>query len=116
MFKALKKYAVFSGRASRKEYWLFFLLYFSLIVITISIENILEIYDAQSGFGPISSITTVGLAVPCISVLVRRLHDINKSGLWALLTLVPIANLVLLFFSCLEGTKGENRFGSKPKS
>ncbi len=116
MFNSIKKYAVFTGRSSRREYWSFFLLYFCLVIITLTIEVILEIYDTKTGFGPISSVTTVGLAIPSISVLVRRLHDINRSGLWALLIVVPIANLVLLFFTCLKGDKGENQYGKNPES
>ena len=116
MFDAIKKYAVFSGRARRKEYWLFILLYFILIIVGSFIDGFMGMYDPVSGYGPISAIVTLGLLIPSIAVLVRRLHDIDKSGWWALLSLVPIANLVILVFMFFNGTVGENRFGPDPKA
>jgi len=116
MFDALRKYAVFSGRAKRKEYWLFTLLFIILEIVTVVIDGAMGTLDPMSGYGIISGLTTLGLLLPGIAVLVRRLHDIDQSGWWGLIALVPIANLVLLVFLCMDGTNGENRFGSDPKA
>ena len=109
MFEALKKYADFKGRARRKEYWLFILLYSICYFIAFLI-------DVASGALIIfSTIVALGLLIPLISVAVRRLHDTDRSGWWFLLGFVPFANIVLLIFFFLDGTAGENRFGSDPK-
>ena len=109
MFEALKKYAVFAGRARRKEYWLFILLYFICYMIAFFIDAVLGTLII------FTAIVTLGLLIPLISVGVRRLHDTDRSGWWYLLGFVPFANIVLLIFFFLDGTPGENRFGPDPK-
>jgi uncharacterized membrane protein YhaH (DUF805 family) len=116
MLDALKKYAVFSGRARRSEYWLFVVFYIVLSFVMGFIDGIMGTYDGVYGMGVLGAITVLGLLIPSIAVLVRRLHDTNKSGWWALLSLVPFVNLILLVFCCIDGTKGENRFGPDPKA
>ena len=92
MFEALKKYADFKGRARRKEYWLFILLYSICYFIAFLI-------DVASGALIIfTTIVALGLLIPLISVAVRRLHDTDRSGWWFLLGFVPFANIVLLIF------------------
>lgn len=98
---ALKKYAVFRGRAGRAEYW-----YFVLFSAVISI--IFEIIEGPSDV--LSSIYNLAVLLPSVGVGVRRMHDVNKSG-WFIL--VPIYNLIL---ALRKGTKGENRFGSDPRT
>ena len=63
-------------------------------------------------------LNVMGLAIllPSLAVSVRRLHDIDRTGWWALLYLIPLVSLVLLVFACFEGTRGDNRFGPDPKS
>jgi len=108
MFEALSKYAVFEGRARRQEYWLFALLYFILAIIA-------GFADGVSGSGLISGLLALALLIPSIAVLVRRLHDTDRSGWWALLMLIPIlGTLILLVFCVLKGTDGSNRFGDDP--
>ncbi len=109
MFEALKKYAVFAGRARRKEYWLFILLYVICYMIAFFIDM------AAGTLAIFTSLVVLGLLVPVISVSVRRLHDTDRSGWFFLLGFVPIIGLVLLIFFCLDGTVGENRFGPDPK-
>jgi uncharacterized membrane protein YhaH (DUF805 family) len=104
----LQKYAQFTGRARRSEYW-----YFSLIAFVISfvlgfIDGILG-FD-NMGFGLLSGLFQLGILIPSIAVGVRRMHDVGKSG-WFLL--IPIYNLVL---ALTEGNKGENQYGADPKS
>ena len=115
MFDALKKYAVFSGRARRKEYWMFILLYIISYVIAIAIDMSTGMLHEPSGYGVFTGLLTLGLILPFTAVLVRRLHDIDKSGWWALLSFVPLVNLVLVVFACMDGTEGENRFGPDTK-
>ncbi len=99
----LKKYAVFTGRARRKEYWMFTL-------FNILIAFLLGIFEALIGAGDIlSNLYSLAVLIPGIAVAVRRLHDTDRSGWWLLL---PIVNIVFL---ALEGQSGTNRFGSDPK-
>lgn len=99
----LKKYAVFTGRARRKEYWMFTL-------FNILIAFLLGIVETVIGAGDIlSNLYSLAVLIPGIAVGVRRLHDTDRSGWWLLL---PIVNIVFL---ALEGQSGTNRFGSDPK-
>ncbi len=67
--------------------------------------------------GPVSIVQSLAFLVPSISVSIRRLHDIDRSGWWLLLVLVPIIGwLVLLIWECTDGTSGTNRFGPDPKN
>lgn len=105
----LKKYAVFSGRARRKEYWMFFLFNIIIAVVISIVAGILDIAP-QSGQGNVLfRIYAMAVLMPSIAVGVRRMHDTDHSGWWLLL---PIVNLVL---AVLEGQRGDNRFGPDPK-
>jgi uncharacterized membrane protein YhaH (DUF805 family) len=109
--EVLKKYAVFTGRARRKEYWMF-----SLInaVITILIMIIEGVVGSPSILG-----TIYGLAVllPAIAVSVRRLHDTDRTGWWLLIALIPIIGaIVVLVFMVLDSQEGENQYGPNPKA
>ena len=115
--EALKKYAVFSGRSRRKEYWYFVL--FSVIVSLVlsAIDALLGTFSSSTNVGLLSGIYALAIIVPSIAVSVRRLHDIDRTGWWVLISLVPVIGfLVLLVFAVLDGTPGENRFGPNPKA
>ena len=115
--EALKKYAVFSGRSRRKEYWYFVL--FSLIVSLVlsAIDALLGTFSSSTNVGLLGGIYGLAIIIPSIAVSVRRLHDIDRTGWWVLISLVPvIGTIVLLVFAALEGTPGENRFGPNPKA
>ena len=117
MFEALKKYAVFSGRARRKEYWLFMLLYFIAMVVAGLFDDLVvgERVAFDSTMGVFSWIVFLGLLIPSIAVSVRRLHDKNLRGWWVLLFLIPLIGTIALFILyCMRGTDGENRFGADP--
>ena len=105
----LKKYALFTGRARRKEYWIYTL-------INLLILAALAFTEARLGiFGP-SLIYNLAVLVPSLAVSVRRLHDTDRSGWWMLLVLVPILGAIaLIVFMVLDGSEGENRFGPNPK-
>lgn len=112
----LKKYAVFTGRARRKEYWLFALLAFGLYIVASILDGAAGMGRTIGGvYGPIMTAVALGLLVPSIAVGIRRLHDTDRSGWWLLIALVPIVgSIVLLVFMVLEGTRGSNRFGPDP--
>jgi len=96
-FEVLKKYAVFSGRARRKEFWMFFL--FNVII-----GSVLSLVSNFLG-----GIYQLAILIPITAVGVRRMHDVNKSG-WYLV--IPIYSLIL---ACTDGTKGDNKYGPDPK-
>ena len=105
----LKKYAVFSGRARRKEYWMFCL--FNLIIaISLGFVEGLRGIDLGRDRSVLVSTYQLAIMIPSIAVGVRRMHDSDHSGWWFLF---PIVNLVL---ACTTGTCGDNRFGSDPKT
>ncbi len=107
----LTNYAKFDGRARRSEYWWFVL--FNVIVSIVA--GILDqILIAIIGFGFIGIIASLALLIPGLAVAIRRLHDTDRSGWWLLIILVPVLGfLAMIYFTVLEGTKGENRFGPK---
>jgi uncharacterized membrane protein YhaH (DUF805 family) len=105
------KYATFSGRARRPEYW-YWVLFGVLVGIAASILDAV-IVDTSSGV--FSILSSLGLLLPNLAVTVRRLHDIDRSGWWLLILLLPVAGAIVLFvFMCLRGTAGPNRFGEDP--
>jgi len=112
----LKKYAVFSGRSRRKEYWMFVL--FNLIVTFVIgfVEGIVGL-SGESGLGPLSGLYFLAILVPGFAVVVRRLHDTNHSGWWLFILFVPfIGAVAILFFLILDSQEGENRYGANPKA
>jgi uncharacterized membrane protein YhaH (DUF805 family) len=106
----LNKYATFSGRAQRSEYWYFFLL---MIIVNI-VASVLD--SAIFGDIPVLYlIATLALLVPSIAAAVRRLHDTDRSGWWLLLGFIPVVgDIVLIVFFCQRGTVGSNQFGPDP--
>lgn len=102
----LNKYADFSGRATRSEYWwfqLFFMLvYMALAILSGAISDI---------FAILALVFALGMLIPATAAGARRLHDTDKSGWWLLLGLVPFIGLLLIYFLAIAGTPGDNRFG-----
>jgi len=106
---SLKKYAVFSGRARRKEYWMFVLFNFIAAFIIGLIAGALGLSN-DSGGNILSSLYSLAILLPGLGLAIRRMHDTDHSGWWLL---VPIVNVV---FTLVEGTKGDNKFGPDPKA
>ena len=104
------KFAVFSGRASRSEFW-FFCLFGILGGIITSIIYVMILGYPFEENGPINLIFSVALIVPSLSVTARRLHDINKSGWWQLLWITIIGGILLIIWHATEGEKKKNKFG-----
>jgi uncharacterized membrane protein YhaH (DUF805 family) len=114
--QVLKKYADFSGRATRKEYWLFVLFNVLISVVLSVIDFMIGTYSASIGMGLLGGIYACAVLIPAIAVTVRRLHDTDRSGWWFLIVLIPIIGaIVLLVFMIIDGTPGPNRFGPSPK-
>ncbi|MCH5676717.1 DUF805 domain-containing protein [Streptomyces gilvus] len=110
--EALKKYAVFSGRARRKEYWMY-ALFVGIIYIVLAV-----IAGASKSMAGIALLGVFYLAIllPSLAVGVRRLHDTGKSGWWLLFGIVPlVGGITLLVFTCLDSEPGPNKYGPNPK-
>ena len=115
----ISKFVTFTGRASRSEYWKFYLFVLICAACAYLIDVIIgtTITDDAGGFagGLILWLTLLVFALPLISVSVRRLHDIERSGWWYLIQFIPfIGGLIFLIWLCTPGTSGANRYGSDP--
>ena len=115
--EVIKKYAVFSGRARRREYW-FFVLFNILATIALAIiDNFTGTYDPDTGMGLLGFIYSLAIMIPSIAVLFRRLHDSGRSAWWLLILFVPLIGiLVILYFLVCDSDEGENTYGPSPKS
>jgi len=110
---SLERYAVFSGRASRAEFWWFQLFNFLGTFATGFLDGLIA--GTNGGVAVLSAIWALALLLPSISVLVRRLHDIDRTGWWFWIMLLPmIGMIVLLVFTLIRGTEGPNRYGPSP--
>jgi uncharacterized membrane protein YhaH (DUF805 family) len=108
-FDVLRKYAVFSGRATRQEYWMF-------CVFNFLIAFVIGLIDGAIGAGFFSGIYVLAILVPSLAVGVRRLHDVGRSGWWMLIGLIPLlGGIVLFIFSVQDGQPGSNQYGPDPR-
>ena len=126
--KVLKQYVDFSGRARRREYWMFVLVNVVIVIVLSLIDTLLGTggfratsgggsFYAANSLGLLSGLYTLAVLLPSIAVTVRRLHDTDRTGWWILLGFIPIiGGIVLLVFYVLEGTRGPNRYGPDPKA
>lgn len=118
------KYATFSGRAQRSEFWWFVLFAWLGSILLSVVDSTLfgTVVTTSNGFSaststPIfSGIFSLAVLIPSIAVGIRRMHDCDRSGWWMLIVLVPILGFILyIVWQASKGTHGENRFGSDPK-
>jgi len=119
------RYADFSGRASRSEYWYFALFYLlilipvaALIFIGMDMTSITSAEPSMSMIGKIGlgllGVAILAMIIPSLAVTIRRLHDIGRSGWWYLIAFIPFGTLVLFVFSLLESQPGRNKWGPNP--
>ena len=108
------KYATFSGRASRSEYWFFYLFTIIASIVTWIIDTMLLGYSSEDT-GAISLIFQIIIILPSIAVGARRLHDIGKSGWWQLIMITIIGLIPLIIWWATEGTKKNNSYGKPIK-
>ena len=101
-----KKFFDFSGRASKSEFWWFQLYVFIIYVL---------MFFVQGDLALVLSILTIVTIIPIWAASVRRLHDTDKSGWFVLIAIIPILGLAVIYLLILDGSKGKNRFGPKPK-
>lgn len=115
--QVLKKYAVFTGRARRREYW-FFVLFNIIVSIALAvIDGMMGSFSGGAGMGLLGGLYALGVLIPSIAVSVRRLHDTDRSGWWLLILLIPlIGAIVLLVFMLQDSRPGVNRYGENPKT
>lgn len=105
-------YTNFTGRARRQEYWMFAFINLIIILILNTIDRV--VFSADMAI--LSSVYLLAILIPGIAVAVRRLHDTDRSGWWALLGLIPIVGtIILIVMMCIDSTPGINRFGPNPK-
>lgn len=118
-FAVLRKYAVFAGRARRKEFWFFVLFDIIVTVGLVFVDKLAgtELTVPGRDVGMIGVIYSILVLLPSIAVTVRRLHDTDRSGVWFLIIIIPLLGpLILLVMNLQRGTSGPNRFGAGPTS
>ena len=114
--EALKKYAVFSGRSRRAEYWYFVLFNIIVGVVLALIDGLIGTTTGVANVGILSGIYGLAILIPSLAVTVRRLHDIDRTGWWIFINLIPlIGPIVLLVFAVTPGTPGNNQYGPNPQ-
>ena len=107
----VNKYATFSGRATRSEYWYVVLFGYLLALLIVFLGMIIDSPELIIG---LSTVLSLILLVPGLAVCIRRLHDTGRSGWWYLLVLIPyIGAIVLLIIFCLKSSE-DNKYGPKP--
>ena len=113
----MNNYANLDGRASRSEYWWFVLFNLIVNIVTFVIDSTLGTMVTYD-MGYVGLIAFLALLLPTVSVSVRRLHDIGKSGWWILLAIIPIVNFIGIFviivFTIMEGEEQPNQYGNVP--
>jgi len=115
-----KKYADFSGRAGRREYWMYALFYAIVAIAVYVVFGIVGAAAARDGSGFALgglgvTLLSLALILPSLAVTVRRLHDIGRSGWWWLIGFIPFGSLVLFIFTVLDSQPGDNPYSPNPK-
>ncbi len=114
---ALKKYATFKDRAQRAEYWYFMLLNLLIYVVTIIIDRAIGMQGRNDGAGFIPLFYSIAMIIPSTAVGVRRMHDIDRSGWWVLMSAIPLlGSLGFIYLAAQEGDPDANKYGPNPKA
>lgn len=121
----LQNFKNFSGRARRKEYWMYTLIYMPILFLAMFADNALGTtfqmdvmgQSVDIGYGWIYVIVALLHFLPSLSVVVRRLHDVGKSGWFYLIILIPLIGIIwMLVLLVSNGNVGENKYGADPKA
>jgi uncharacterized membrane protein YhaH (DUF805 family) len=113
--EVLKKYAVFTGRASRKEFWIFGLINVAIIFALKGIELLVGRSNADSHIVVVRLLYEAAAMIPTVAVSVRRLHDTNRTGWWYLTIFIPVVGIIKLMIDFAEDSQpGDNRYGPNP--
>ena len=115
------KYSDFNGRARRKEYWMWTLSVTIIFIFAMIMDNLFglnfELMGQDLGYGWIYLVAGIAHLIPGLAVVVRRLHDVGKSGWFYFIVLIPIIGVLwLLILLCTDGKKEDNKWGTNPKS
>jgi uncharacterized membrane protein YhaH (DUF805 family) len=114
--KVLKEYVTFSGRARRKEYWMYTLFSIIFFIVAMTLDSLLGLNFAPLPYGYIYALYALATFLPGLAVSVRRLHDVGKSGWFLFIALIPIiGGIWLLVLMCTAGASGDNEYGADPK-
>ncbi|RSS60834.1 DUF805 domain-containing protein [Streptomyces sp. WAC07061] len=106
----IKRYADFTGRARRREYWMFVLCSIPIMVVAIVLDFALGSYPV------IFYIYNLAVFLPTLGLSVRRLHDTGRSGWWYLISFIPFVGwIAIIVLMALEGHAGPNEYGANPK-
>jgi uncharacterized membrane protein YhaH (DUF805 family) len=111
LVSGFKNYVNFSGRAPRSEYW-----YWVLWMLILGfVAGILDyaIFD-KTEYEPIGTIVILATLLPGLAIMIRRLHDVDRTGWWLLIMLTIFGCIFLFYWACVKGTTGQNRFGLDP--
>jgi len=109
--EVIKKYAVFTGRARRSEYWYFVLFNFLAAIVVVFLGGLFNDRDQT-----LYRLYVLAMFLPALGVTIRRLHDIGKSGWWILFVLVPVVGAIfVIVWEATEGQPGSNKYGPNPK-
>ena len=113
--EVMRKYAVFSGRAQRQEYWMF-VLFNVIIVLFLGIIDGMADSDSEGSRSTLTTLYVLSILIPSLAVGVRRLHDTGRSGWWMLIGVIPIIGaIVLLIFIIQDSQLMDNQYGPNPK-
>src|SRR5580692_4232396 len=111
----LKKYAVFDGRARRKEYWFFHMISTFIVIVFVAIAGANRSMTLNPGH-VLVLLYLLAVLVPSLAVTVRRLHDIGRSGTWIFISFVPfVGGIILLVFTLMDSQPNANQYGPNPK-
>lgn len=114
--KCLQQYADFSGRARRKEYWMFALFNLIFTIVAIIFDNVVGTASPGFGTGLFYGLYVLAVFIPGLAVAVRRLHDVGKSGWMFLIVLIPLLGAIwLLVLMLTDSQHGTNKWGKNPK-
>ncbi len=112
---ALKKYAAFSGRASKKEFWMFVLFNFLIACLAGVLDYIFGLHWGSRNTGVLASLYSLAIFIPSLAIAVRRFHDIGKSAWWVLIGFIPVIGVIWYVILMLKpGDTAENEYGPVP--